>query len=157
MVTRALVTLLGACFGFLLCWAGAMHPAVIRRMLLLQDAYLYLMMFSAMAVGLVGLRLLRRRGARALLTGEPISWEMQLPQRRHFVGSVVFGLGWSIADSCPGPIAGQIGLGNPWSLLTLTGVMVGIELELRRRDRVAASLREARPTPVVLAPQGERA
>ena len=132
---RLFVAFLGACFGFVLCWAGAMQPELIRRMLLLQDAYLYLMMASAVAVGLVGLRLLRLTRARAFLTGEPLSWSLRMPERRHAVGAAIFGVGWSIADACPGPIAGQLGLGNPWSMCTIVGVMAGVELYLRHRDR----------------------
>jgi uncharacterized membrane protein YedE/YeeE len=132
---RLVLTLLGACLGFLLCWAGAMQPDMIRQMLLLQDAYLYLMMFSAIAVGMVGLRLLRGAGFRALATGGPVTWSMEPPQRRHVGGAVIFGLGWSIADACPGPIAGQLGLGNPWSVCTALGVLAGVELYLRRSDR----------------------
>jgi uncharacterized protein len=152
-VIRPLVAFLGACFGFVLCWAGAMQPDVIRRMLLLQDAYLYLMMASAVAVGLVGLQLLRLTRARALLTGEPLSWSVQLPERRHALGAAIFGVGWSIADACPGPIAGQLGLGNPWSLCTIAGLMAGVELYLRFRDRPARARRSARGAPAEAAAQ----
>jgi uncharacterized membrane protein YedE/YeeE len=136
-VIRVAVTLLGVCFGFLLCWAGAMQPEQIRRMLLLQDAYLYLMMFSAMAFGIGGLRLLRRAGATSLLTGERLSWSVEMPRRHHLAGATLFGLGWAVSDACPGPIAGQIGLANPLSIFTAVGVMAGVELYLRRSERPA--------------------
>lgn len=49
-------------------------------MLLLEDPYLYLMMFSAIAVAFGGTWLLRRARARALLTGEPLSLDRSKPR-----------------------------------------------------------------------------
>ncbi|HEY1595231.1 MAG TPA: DUF6691 family protein, partial [Thermoleophilaceae bacterium] len=109
----------------------------IRDMLLLGDPYLYLMMFTAMAVGTLGTRLLARFHARALLTGAPVAFERLRPERRHIVGSLLFGLGWSISDSCPAPIAGQLAQGVWWSLATIAGVFVGIELYFRTRGQRA--------------------
>jgi uncharacterized membrane protein YedE/YeeE len=44
---------------------------------------------------------------------------------------VLFGLGWGIADACPGPIAAQVGAGVPWALFTIAGVLGGVYLFLR--------------------------
>ena len=44
----------------------------------------------------------------------------------------MFGLGWGIADACPGPIATQVGQGIPWALFTMAGVVAGVYLFLRR-------------------------
>ena len=138
MRVRVAAIFFGAVFGFLISWGQFSDPDRIRDMLLLQDFYLYLMMFSAIAVGFAGTQLLRRRRARALLTGEPISVERSRPERRHFVGAAIFGLGWAIADSCPAPIAAQLTQGVLWSLFTIAGIFVGVEVYLRRRERAAA-------------------
>lgn len=118
----------GAVFGFVLAWTQMTDPDVIRRMLLLEDAYLYLVMFSAIGTGFVGIRLLRRLRARALVTGRPIAWAATRPERRHVEGSLVFGAGWGLSSSCPGPIAAQLGQGMAWSAATIAGVVVGILL-----------------------------
>src|SRR4051794_20611334 len=107
-------------------------------MLLLRDAYLYLMMFSAIAVAGAGIWLLRRRRARALLTGETIAVERTRPERRHFTGAAIFGLGWAVVDSCPAPIAAQLTQGVWWSLCTIAGIFIGVEVYLRRRTAAAA-------------------
>jgi uncharacterized membrane protein YedE/YeeE len=138
MSVRLAAVLFGAAFGFLISWGQFSDPDRIRDMLLLRDPYLYLMMFSAIAVGFAGTVLLRRRRARALLTGEPISVERTRPERRHFVGAAIFGLGWAIADSCPAPIAAQLTQGVLWSVFTIAGILIGVELYLRRRERAAA-------------------
>jgi uncharacterized protein len=121
----------GLVFGIVLSWSGMTSPVVIRGALLFQHAYLFLFFASAVLTATAGCWLLRRRGARALIGGEPIGWDPQPPARRHIVGSVVFGIGWGIADACPGPIATQLGQGAWWGLWTLAGVVLGIAVFLR--------------------------
>jgi uncharacterized protein len=135
MWIRVAAGIFGAAFGFLISWGQFSDPDRIRDMLLLRDPYLYLMMAGAVAVGFVGLRLLRRAHARTLLTGEPIRYEVTRPERRHVVGAVIFGVGWSIADSCPAPIAAQLTQGVAWSLFTIAGIAIGILVFLRRQER----------------------
>jgi uncharacterized membrane protein YedE/YeeE len=133
--------LVGVVFGVVLSWTGVSSPEVVRDALLFNDAYLYLFFISAVTTAFVGLRLLRMLRARAVLTGDPVDWSVDRPQRRHVAGSVLFGTGWAIAGACPGPIATQLGQGVAWSLFTLGGLVVGIALFLRTRSRAQAVLR----------------
>jgi uncharacterized membrane protein YedE/YeeE len=128
----------GAVFGVALSWTGMSSPEVIRGALLFEDSYLFLMFASAVATAFVGLRLLRAARARAVLTGEPVGWSVARPERRHVVGSLMFGTGWAISGACPGPIATQLGQGVAWSLFTLAGVVVGVAIFLRARAPAAA-------------------
>jgi uncharacterized membrane protein YedE/YeeE len=139
MRVRLAAALFGAIFGFLISWGQFSDPDRIRDMLLLRDPYLYLMMFSAIAVAYAGIWVLRRRRARALLTGEPLSVERTRPERRHIVGAAIFGVGWAVVDSCPAPIATQLTQGVLWSLFTIAGIFIGVEVFLRRREAVARS------------------
>jgi len=142
-MTRLVAALFGIGFGFVLAWAQLTDPDRIRQMLLLEDAHYYLMMATAFAVGTVGTRLLRMRRARTLVTDELVTVEHEPLERRHVVGSVLFGLGWAITNACPGPIAAQLGQGLWWGLVTLVGFLVGAqlqaELELRRPYAVSPS------------------
>ena len=134
MGTRVAGGLVGVAFGVTLSWTGLSSPEVLREGLLLDNAYLYLFFASAVATSSVGLALLRRARARAVLTGEPVAWTPEPPRRRHVVGSLTFGVGWAVADACPGPIATQVGQGVVWSLFTIAGVTAGIVLAMRVRD-----------------------
>jgi hypothetical protein len=154
MRVRVAACLFGAAFGFLISWGQFSDPDRIRDMLLLRDPYLYLMMFSGIAVAFAGTWFLRRRHARALLTGEPLSVERTRPERRHIVGAAIFGVGWAIADSCPAPIAAQLTQGILWSLFTIAGIAIGVMAYLRRQERagrgsVARAEAEARLAPPV--------
>jgi uncharacterized membrane protein YedE/YeeE len=125
--------LVGLVFGVTLSWTGMSDPDVIRGALLFKESYLFLFFASAVLTATAGVWVLRRRAARALLTGERIEWRSSPVQRRHIAGSVLFGTGWALADACPGPIATQLGQGIVWSLFTLAGVVAGIWLFLRRQ------------------------
>jgi uncharacterized membrane protein YedE/YeeE len=134
MRARVAGLIIGLAFGVVLSWSGLTSPDVIREALLLEHSYLFLFFASAVLSATAGTWALRQLGAKALLTGQRIDWNREAPARRHIVGSLIFGLGWGVADACPGPIATQIGQGIAWGLWTLAGVIVGVILFLRRRQ-----------------------
>ena len=131
---RFAALVVGFVFGLTLSWSGMTDPDVLRDGLLFRDSYLFLFFISALLTAFVGLRVLKVLQARALLTGEPVTWSTVRPERRHIVGSVLFGIGWAVADVCPGPIAAQLGQGVPWALATLVGLVIGLRLFNRRTD-----------------------
>jgi hypothetical protein len=116
----------GIVFGVVLSWSGMTSPDVIRAALLFEDSYLFLFFASAVATAALGLALLRRAG-RVAWTPEPI-------ERRHVTGSLIFGIGWGVADACPGPIMTQIGQGIAWGVPLLAGVLLGVYVFVRRGE-----------------------
>ncbi len=139
--------LIGVVFGFVLCWSGMVSPDVIRGALLLEQSYLFLFFGSAVLVSAVGVELLRRRHARALLTGAPVAWPRERPERRHIVGSAIFGVGWGVANACPGPVAAQIGQGMLWALPLLAGILIGVRLYMRAADETEPAVEPATARP----------
>jgi uncharacterized membrane protein YedE/YeeE len=146
--TRLAGGLVGVVFGVTLSWTGMSSPEVLREGLLLDSAYLYLFFASAVTTATLGVWLLRRVRERALLTGEPVAWARDAPRRQHVVGSLLFGVGWGVADACPGPIATQVGQGVWWSLFTITGVAAGIVLAERSSATAPSRVREPRGEPL---------
>lgn len=126
--TRIAGALIGVVFGVVLSWSGMTSPEVIRAGLLFEDGYLFLFFGGAVTTAFAGLWILRRRAPRALLTGERVRWEPVRPERRHVVGSLLFGVGWGVAGACPGPIATQLGQGIAWAIPTTAGLVLGIVL-----------------------------
>ena len=115
----------GALFGFVLAWAGMSDADAIRDMLLLRSFDLYLAMGAAMMTGLAGVQLLKRLQVKSVLDGKPLVTEQGRPTRNTVVGSVIFGLGWSIACTCPGPVAAQIGGGQLLAVAVVVGILIG--------------------------------
>lgn len=127
---RATGAALGVVFGFMLCWTGMVDPDVIRGALLFEEAYLFFFMGSAVATAALGSRLLRRGERRAVLTGQRIAWKPEGIERRHIVGSLLFGIGWGVSHACPGPVAAQVGQGIGWGVVTFAGILIGVRLFL---------------------------
>jgi len=138
MSTRNAGLLFGSAFGFLMSWAGLSDATVIRNMLLLREAHVFLFMGSAVLVAAVGLRLLRAARMRAVITGEPVAWSIDRIERRHIIGSLLFGAGWSLAGTCPGPVAAMVGQGRFGALFVAGGLLAGVSLQgaLARRRTV---------------------
>jgi uncharacterized membrane protein YedE/YeeE len=137
-VKRFCALVVGFVFGLTLSWSGMTNPDVLRDGLLFRDSYLFLFFLSALLTAFIGLRVLKVLQARTLLTGEPVSWTAVAPERRHVVGSLLFGVGWAVADACPGPIAAQLGQGVFWSGATAVGLVLGVWFFLRRASSVTA-------------------
>lgn len=143
--------LLGLAFGFLIGAARLNDYDVIHNMLLLRDPYVFLMMGSAVATAMPVLWLLQRRGWNTPLGG-PLRLQ-RAPARPHNVwGSIVFGTGWAVSGSCPGPIIALPAAGTLLGLFVLAGVFVGVGVyERLGAGFVAAESErgcEPQPTPV---------
>lgn len=110
--------LFGVIFGFLLQKGGVTRFDVIVGQLLLEDFTVVKIMLTAVAVGTVGIHLLKHLG-----------WAAFSPKRgswgRNAVGGLIFGVGFALLGYCPGTIAGAIGSG--W-LDALAGGLPGILL-----------------------------
>ena len=119
----ALYLVLGTIFGFILSRSGAADYDFIQGMFLFTNLQLYGIIGVAVAFGVPGLWLLKRRG-RTLL-GQPLSIELKPSNRGNVAGSVLFGVGWSICGMCPGPILVNIGEGKLYSFAVLAGARVG--------------------------------
>jgi uncharacterized membrane protein YedE/YeeE len=129
MTSRRWVGLLfGIAFGFWLGWARLTDYEQIAGGLRFQSWYLWLLFGTGVATTAIGLRLLKRVGARTWLGHAPLSWPLVRPQRRHLVGSALFGVGWAVSGACPGPVAAQLGQGRLVGLFTLAGLLLGIAL-----------------------------
>jgi uncharacterized membrane protein YedE/YeeE len=87
-----------------------------------------MLMGSAMLVAAIGTRVLRRLGATALIDGTRVDWTPTSVTRSHVVGSALFGVGWAVALTCPGPLATQIGAGNLAGVVTGAGMLGGVVL-----------------------------
>jgi len=111
-------------------------------MLLLHQFDVFMMMGAAVATAAVTARLLRASGARSLIGHEPITWNVTKPTRNHLVGGMIFGTGWAVSGTCPGPVAAQLGRGQLAALFTLGGIFCGVALfgYLKRRREAAAAL-----------------
>ena len=118
-----LYLVLGTLFGFVLSRSGAADYDFIQGMFLFTNFQLYGIIGAAVAITAPGLWLLKRYGH--TIFGRPLVIELKPGHRGNIYGGVLFGIGWSIAGMCPGPIWVNIGEGKVYALAALTGALVG--------------------------------
>lgn len=117
---------LGTAFGFVLSRSGAADYDQIQAMFLFESVQLYGIIGTAVAITAPGLWMIRRRGATVF--GRPITIEMKPQHRGNVLGGLLFGVGWSMAGMCPGPILVNIGEGKLHAIAALAGALVGTAL-----------------------------
>lgn len=129
-MTILMAALAGLVFGLGLLVSGMADPQKVLGFLDIAGAWdpsLALVMGGAIALGLPGFALARRR-SRSLL-GAP----MQLPARQTIdapllFGSALFGIGWGLTGYCPGPalVGTAAGLGSAaiFSMAMLAGMLL---------------------------------
>lgn len=130
----ALFLLLGTAFGFTLSRSGAADYDVIQNMFLLRDFQLYGILGTAVLLTGLGLRLMERGGH--TMGGRPLKLQPKPFNRGTLVGSLIFGVGWSITGMCPGPVLVNLGEGKLYALPAFAGVLAGTWLLGRFYDRV---------------------
>ncbi|MEL1240670.1 DUF6691 family protein [Flavobacterium flavipallidum] len=117
--------LVGFIFGIVLTKSEAVSWYRIYEMFQFQSFHMYGIIMVAVATGVIGLQLIKRFKVKDI-TGEPICIEDKEPSTlRYIIGGLIFGLGWALAGSCPGPIFILIGAGFTTVIIVLLGALLG--------------------------------
>ena len=127
MKNKLLTFLMGLYFGIVLVKAQVVSWYQIRDMFTFKSPYMYLVITSAIAVGAVSVFLIRRFQPRTI-EGQVIEVRQKKLHKGVVIGSTIFGMGWAITGTCPGPIYAQIGTGNLITIVTFVGAMTGMYL-----------------------------
>lgn len=133
---RIVALLFGIFFGLLLAGSKVTDYNVIHQGLLLHSAYVFLLMGSAMATGLVLLWFLEKRSWKTLLGGALKLRRLPI-QRRHIIGGTIFGIGWAVTGTCPAVSAAQLGTGMLSGIIVMAGLLAGTllrDISVKNRD-----------------------
>ena len=114
----------GVLFGGLLAGARLHEYDTIHAMLRLDEPDVFLLMGSAIAVAMPGLRWLERRGIMTPLGGE-LRLSRSRPEKHHIRGGVLFGLGWAVAGTCPAPALVMLSSGAMLGFVAIGGIVLG--------------------------------
>jgi len=121
-----LYLVLGTIFGFALSRSGAGDYDYVQGMFLFERFQLFGILATGVLFTAPGLWLLKRRAR--TIAGAPLQIERKPMNRGTVVGSLLFGVGWSITGMCPGPILVNIGEGKVYALAALAGALAGAAL-----------------------------
>jgi len=122
--------LAGMIFGIGLLLSGMANPGKVLGFLDLTgrwDPSLAMVMIGAIAIGVVGFAIAKRR------THTILKLPMQLPtaiviDRRLLTGSAMFGIGWGLAGICPGPALVTLSMGIPQAMAFVVAMLAGMQL-----------------------------
>lgn len=115
----------GVLFGIVMFKSEAASWFRIYEMFQFQSFHMYGIMGSALTLGVLGTYLIKKYNLRSM-DGEPIKFTPKNKSfGRYMYGGVLFGLGWALAGSCPGPIYTLIGAGYLPILVVLLGALLG--------------------------------
>jgi uncharacterized membrane protein YedE/YeeE len=114
---------LGTAFGFILSRSGAADYNYIQAMFLFESFQLYGILATAVMLTAAGMWMIKRRGR--TVAGAPLAIELKPLHRGNVAGGLLFGVGWSMAGMCPGPILVNIGEGKIYALAALAGALAG--------------------------------
>jgi hypothetical protein len=128
--------LTGIFFGIVLTKAEAVSWYRIYEMFHFQSFHMFGIIGTALFTGVIGLQLIKRYKIKDynglpinIIDKEPGFW-------RYIIGGSLFGLGWALVGSCPGPIFILLGTGTYAIAVVLIGALLGTYIYGLLKDKL---------------------
>lgn len=116
--------IVGILFGIVFVKAEIISWFRIQEMFRLQSFFMYGVIGTAIAVGMLSVWLIKRFKIKTF-NGEKITFEDKKFHKGQIYGGLIFGMGWAITGACPGPLFAQIGSGFFVVIITLLSAIAG--------------------------------
>ena len=115
----------GFVFGIVLTKSEALSWYRIYEMFQFQSFHMYGIISVAIATGLIGIQIIKRNKIKDIDGAPIVIKDKEKGAARYWIGGILFGLGWGLVGSCPGPIFILLGAGVFPVILVLIGALVG--------------------------------
>lgn len=126
----------GILFGIVLVKGEVISWFRIQEMFRLQSFYMYGVIGTAVAVGLISVFLIKKFNLKTIY-GEPIEFHKKKFNKGQVYGSLLFGFGWALTGACPGPLFAQIGTGALAVIVVLLSAIAGTWVYGAIRNKLA--------------------
>ncbi|WP_291782454.1 DUF6691 family protein [Cecembia sp.] len=127
--------IIGILFGAIFVKAEIISWFRIQEMFRLQSFFMYGVIGSAIAVGVISIQLIKKLNIKTI-KGEVINIPKKEFRKGQIIGGFIFGLGWALTGACPGPLFAQIGSGFTVILVTLVSAIAGTWVYGRFADKL---------------------
>lgn len=117
--------LIGILFGIVMSKAEIISWFRIYEMFKFQSFHMYGIIGSAIALGMISMFLFRKRMVKTFEGKEVFIEPKKRGFYRNLLGGTLFGLGWALAGSCPGPMFVLVGKGVVSILVVIFGATLG--------------------------------
>ena len=116
----------GTCFGIILVKSEVVSWYRIQEMFRFQSFHMYGILGSAVVTAFLSLRAMQYLGVRTIGGEEIVVPRKQMGSgRRYWMGGSVFGIGWALTGTCPGPLFALIGSGATVFIVTAVAALAG--------------------------------
>ena len=117
--------LTGVFFGIVLTKAEAVSWYRIYEMFHFQSFHMFGIIGTALITGIIGIQLIKKKKLKDF-NGFPITIiDKERGFWRYIIGGSLFGLGWALVGSCPGPIFILLGTGTYAVAVVFIGALLG--------------------------------
>ena len=128
--------LTGIFFGIVLTKAEAVSWYRIYELFHFQSFHMFGIIGMALFTGIIGLQIIKRKKLKDF-NGFPIKIiEKERGFWRYVFGGTLFGLGWALVGSCPGPIFILLGTGTYAIAVVLVGALLGTYIYGLLKDKL---------------------
>ena len=128
--------LVGFVFGIVLTKSEAVSWYRIYEMFQFQSFHMYGIIMVAIGTGIVGLQIIKRKQLNDIKGNPIVIVDKEKGSLRYWIGGLLFGLGWALVGSCPGPIFILLGAGFIPMILVLLGALLGTYLYGVLKDKL---------------------
>ena len=118
----------GFLFGIVLTKSEAVSWYRIYEMFLFHSFHMYGIITVAIITGVIGIQFIKRNNSKDINSNAIEISDKEKGNARYWIGGVLFGLGWALVGSCPGPIFILLGAGFSTVLIVLFGALLGTYL-----------------------------
>ena len=126
---------LGIVFGVLLYKSEAVSWYRIQEMFMFKSFHMYGIIGSAVFVGATSLFILKKMKAKSL-SGELIQVSDKKMSKANLIGGIIYGLGWGLIGTCPGPMYVLIGSGYTFMFVIFFCALVGTWVYSALREKL---------------------
>lgn len=126
----------GILFGIVLTKSEAVSWYRIYEMFHFQSFHMYGIIGVAVITGVIGIQFIKRRKLKDIAGAAITIPDKEKGFTNYLIGGLIFGLGWGLVGTCPGPIFILIGAGY-WAIaLVFIGALAGTYLYGLIKDKL---------------------
>lgn len=117
--------IVGLIFGIVMSKSQALSWYRIQEMFRFQSFYMYGIIGTAVILGVLAVYLIKKfkirdtEGKLIIFQNKHMGW------KRYLLGGFIFGLGWALTGTCPGPMFVNLGQGYLVMIIVIAGALAG--------------------------------
>ena len=117
--------LAGIVFGIVMIKSEAASWYRIQDMFRFHSLQMYGIIGTAVVLGALAIYIIKKLKIKDY-EGQPIIFKDKDKRwHKYVIGGIIFGLGWALAGSCPGPMFVNLGYGYPSFIIVIAGGLAG--------------------------------